>query len=242
MALKESVAITFPKHFDLAIECFGVRVATIVVKMVVSQSSHLFDLRQTHACTCEECFQVRNTDKTEKNVRATRCSVFTIETRRDETRHATECGYPASETPRIITRRHWNNNNSALRKLSKLEEKPLNPAQYHILPAGSTTPKREEPPVTADNTRPSHTPSRAFTRPRMSPSKCSSIHSLFLDVSSLASEHAFRKLVSFILTYCGRDAVITGRGLSGFSDKYSCQSSDRSLHTWSSESDKKSLY
>ena len=34
-------------------------------------------LSHTHARTCERCCQVRNTDKTEKNVRATRCSVFT---------------------------------------------------------------------------------------------------------------------------------------------------------------------
>ena len=31
-------------------------------------------------------------------------------------------------------------------------------------------------------------------------------------------------------------------GLSSFSDKYFCQSSDRSLHTWSSRSVRKSLY
>ena len=31
-------------------------------------------------------------------------------------------------------------------------------------------------------------------------------------------------------------------GLSSFSDRYFCQSSDRSLHTWSSRSDRKSLY
>ena len=42
-----------------------------------SQSCHKFDLSHTHACTCEECHQVRNTNKTEKNVRATKCSVFT---------------------------------------------------------------------------------------------------------------------------------------------------------------------
>ena len=33
-------------------------------------------LFHTHACTCEKCYQVRNTNKSEKNVRATRCSVF----------------------------------------------------------------------------------------------------------------------------------------------------------------------
>ena len=42
-----------------------------------SQSCHGLDLSHTHACTCEECYQARNTNKTEKNVRATRCSVFT---------------------------------------------------------------------------------------------------------------------------------------------------------------------
>ena len=35
MALKESVAITLSITFDLAIECFGIRVATIVVKMMM---------------------------------------------------------------------------------------------------------------------------------------------------------------------------------------------------------------
>ena len=42
-----------------------------------SQSCQELDLSHTHACTCEECHRVRNTDKTEKNVRATRCSAFT---------------------------------------------------------------------------------------------------------------------------------------------------------------------
>ena len=34
MTLKESVAITLSNNLDLAIECLGVRVATIVVKMM----------------------------------------------------------------------------------------------------------------------------------------------------------------------------------------------------------------
>ena len=34
VALKDSVAITLSTNFDLAIECLGVRVATIVVKMM----------------------------------------------------------------------------------------------------------------------------------------------------------------------------------------------------------------
>ena len=43
-----------------------------------SQSCHKFDLSHTHACMCENCYQVRNTHKTEKNVRATRCSVISM--------------------------------------------------------------------------------------------------------------------------------------------------------------------
>ena len=35
-------------------------------------------LSHTHARTCEECYQVRNTNKTEKNVRATRRTVLTL--------------------------------------------------------------------------------------------------------------------------------------------------------------------
>ena len=41
-----------------------------------SQSCHELDFNHTHACTCDEWNQVRNTNKTEKKVRATRCSVF----------------------------------------------------------------------------------------------------------------------------------------------------------------------
>ena len=37
MALKESVAITISTNVDLAIECLGVRIATIVVKMMKRQ-------------------------------------------------------------------------------------------------------------------------------------------------------------------------------------------------------------
>ena len=35
-----------------------------------SQSCHELDLSHTHACTCEGCCQVRNTNNTEKFVRA----------------------------------------------------------------------------------------------------------------------------------------------------------------------------
>ena len=50
-------------------------------------------LSHTHARTCERWYQVRHTDKTEKNVRATRCSVFTPPSLTRESL------LPVSETP-----------------------------------------------------------------------------------------------------------------------------------------------
>ena len=54
-----------------------------------SQSCHEFDLCHTHACTCEECYQVRNTHKTEEIVRATRWSVFNFTSLRKKTNNCT---------------------------------------------------------------------------------------------------------------------------------------------------------
>ena len=86
--------------------------------------------------------------------------------RRDETRHAIECGHPASDTPHIITRRQWNNNNIQLSLTS-----------YPPVPPHRNERNNLSQPTHETN----HTPSGAFTRPRgVSPSWCSSIHPFFL--------------------------------------------------------------
>ena len=45
-----------------------------------TRPNHVMSLKplsHTRACTCEECYQMRDTDKTEENVRGTKCPVFT---------------------------------------------------------------------------------------------------------------------------------------------------------------------
>ena len=101
--------------------------------------------------------------------------------RRDEKRHAIECGSQA--TLHTSSREeHWN---KLTAKLSTLERDPSHTAQSHILPTSSTTPKNENNNLSQPTSRVRLTLlSGAFTRPRrVSPSKCFSTHPPFLHIA-----------------------------------------------------------
>ena len=78
-----------------------------VLSCNTSQSCHEFDLSHTHACTCEECYQVRNTNKTDK---CASDKVFCLQLRRKvctiwSRHHIVDCtrSHECHQVPHVLT-------------------------------------------------------------------------------------------------------------------------------------------
>ena len=106
---------------------------------------------------------------------------------RERERRAIKCGCPAGDTPHIIKRRtQEQQTHYEIHQL--LRGGPSHPAQYHILPTGSTTPQTRRTTCHSPKTQDHLTLlSGAYTWPhRVNHSRSLSTHTFFIDVSTSA--------------------------------------------------------